>query len=136
MNSKKRGDVGLGLAIGWFVSNGYTVSLPLTDSQPYDLIVDKDNQVHRVQVKTTSYKKSGSFNVSLTIKGGNQSYYTVKKFDHSSVELIFIVTSEDDYFLIPTSEINGKQTMSLGKEYEKYRASYANGLQSLCKSED
>jgi hypothetical protein len=32
-NPRKQVDVGLGRAIGWFASNGYTVALPLTDSQ-------------------------------------------------------------------------------------------------------
>jgi HJR/Mrr/RecB family endonuclease len=57
-NTKKQGDVGLGQAIAWFTRNSYTVSLPLTDSQDYDLIVDKDNVLYRVQVKTTSNKNN------------------------------------------------------------------------------
>ena len=36
-NSKKQGDIGLGIAIGWFATQGYTVCVPLTDSQDYDL---------------------------------------------------------------------------------------------------
>ena len=30
----------MGIAIGYFVAQGYTVSVPLTDSQDYDLIID------------------------------------------------------------------------------------------------
>ena len=29
-NSKKQGDVGMGVAIGWFAADGYTVCVPLT----------------------------------------------------------------------------------------------------------
>ena len=39
-NSKKQGDWGLGRAIAYFTLKEYTVSVPLTESQDYDLIVD------------------------------------------------------------------------------------------------
>lgn len=120
-NTKTQGDIGLGQAIAWFTKNGYTVCIPLTDSQSYDLIVDKNNQIYRVQVKTTKHKKWNNFVVSLTIKGGNRSFNTIKKFDHSIVELLFIVTNDKEYYLIPTNEINNKQTLSLGENYKKYK---------------
>lgn len=43
----KQGLVGLGEAINYYASQGFIVSLPLNDSQPYDLIVEK----------TINYKK-------------------------------------------------------------------------------
>lgn len=70
-NTKKQGDVGLGLAIGWFTSQGHTVCVPLTDSQDYDLVVDIDGKLQKVQVKTTTYKApSGAYSVGLSVKGG------------------------------------------------------------------
>lgn len=56
-NSKQQGDVGLGAAIGWFTSKGYTVCIPLTDSQDYDLVVETKGKLEKVQVKTTSSTK-------------------------------------------------------------------------------
>jgi hypothetical protein len=44
-NSKKQGDWGLGSAIAWFTAQGYTVALPITDSQHYDLIVDIEGRL-------------------------------------------------------------------------------------------
>ena len=38
INSKRQGNIGIGAAIAWFTVHGYTVSIPLTDSQDYDLI--------------------------------------------------------------------------------------------------
>ena len=40
MNTKKFGNIGLGKAINYFLSCGYIVSLPINDSQSYDLIVE------------------------------------------------------------------------------------------------
>lgn len=39
--NKEKGNAALGLAIAYFSSNGYTVSIPLNDTQDYDLIVEK-----------------------------------------------------------------------------------------------
>lgn len=42
LNNKDKGRAGLSLAITYFGSNGYTVSLPINDTQWYDLVVEKD----------------------------------------------------------------------------------------------
>ena len=49
--NKEKGNTSLGIAIAYYSSNGYTVSIPLNDTQDYDLIVDKDNVLKKVQVK-------------------------------------------------------------------------------------
>lgn len=52
-NTKKQGDYGLGSAISYFTSQGYNISIPLTDSQDYDLVVeDTAGFLKKVQVKT------------------------------------------------------------------------------------
>lgn len=122
LNSKKQGDIGLGAAISHFVKNEYTVSIPLTDSQDYDLIVDKDNEVSRVQVKTTGYKKDDIFVVHLSVKGGNRSGKgKVKKFDNTKVEYVFALTSDNEEYLIPSKEIDTKNQITLGVKYERFK---------------
>ena len=39
-SSKQKGNIGLSRAILFFTINGYNISLPLTESTKYDLIVD------------------------------------------------------------------------------------------------
>jgi len=120
-NSKKQGDLGLGIAISYFSSLGYTVSLPLTDSQDYDLIVDI-GELKRVQVKTTSNKNPwGNFTADFRTMGGNQKKYWVKKLDKSKVEFLFILTSEGTKYLIPTKELKGNSTVTLGKVYDQFK---------------
>lgn len=111
-NTKKQGDAGIGIAVGWFAANGHTVAIPLTDSQDYDLVVDLDG-LKRVQVKTTTYKEpSGNFFVSLTVKGGNRSGKgKIKRFDSSRVDYIFIVTAAGENYLIPANKCG--QTLTL-----------------------
>lgn len=120
-NSKKQGDVGLGAAIGWFVRNGYTVCVPLTDSQDYDLIVDKDCGLERVQVKTTYCKNTdGAFQANLRVCGGNRSRSTIKMFDPSRVEVIFILTEAGTQYLIPAAKVTARTALSLGPKWDKY----------------
>lgn len=117
---KKQGDIGVGWAIAHLSQIG-TVSIPLTDSQEYDLIVDIENEgLFRVQVKTTSFRvPSGSYNVSLTVKGGNKSSSKIKEFDKTKVDLVYVLTSEGTEYLIPVSEI-GKGSITLGIKYKKF----------------
>ena len=41
ISRKQIGRIGLTMAINYFTINGYTVSLPINDTQWYDLIVEK-----------------------------------------------------------------------------------------------
>lgn len=47
------GRIGLSMAINYFTINGYTISLPLNDTQWYDLVVEKDGKFYSVQCKAT-----------------------------------------------------------------------------------
>jgi hypothetical protein len=122
-NSKKQGDVGLGSAIAYFTTNGYTVCIPLTDSQDYDLVVEKDDGLKKVQVKTTSQlKPSGGYEVGLRVLGGNQSWNGVaKKFDNSKVDLVFVLTNKNERYLIPAKDIEAQNSIVLGDKWSAYR---------------
>ena len=120
MNTKKQGDIGLGQAIGYFTSLGFTVSVPLTDSQEYDLIVDNGFSLNRVQVKRCTYKRKGNYNVSLTVKGGNRtSTGKIKKFDKDKVDVVVVSTPESLY-VISTLEMTTKSQLTLNENFEKY----------------
>ena len=121
MNTKKKGDIGLGKAIAYYTSLGNTICIPLTDSQDYDLVVDDGEFLKRIQVKRCTYKRNGISEVSLTVKGGNRSSTgKIKKFDAEQVEIIVISTA-DDLYIIPTNEIGNKQSMKLGKKYDCFK---------------
>lgn len=119
--NKEKGNSGLGIAIAYFSTQGYTVSIPLNDTQDYDLIIEKDNQFQSVQVKTTGCKtRYGNYQLALKSCGGTKGR-TYKTVIETKVNLLFIVTETIDMYLIPIRLINNKSTITLGKEYEKYR---------------
>jgi hypothetical protein len=119
-NSKKQGDIGLGMAISHYCSLGYTVSIPLTDSQSYDLIVD-NGTIQRVQVKTTSLKKSGKYLVNMRTMGGNQKRYWCKKMDKSEVDILFILTDDHSIYIIPTKDIKSESGLTLSDVYKNFK---------------
>lgn len=123
-NTRKQGDAGLGIAIAYFTSQGATVSVPLTDSQGYDLIVDIDG-LKRVQVRTTTYKTPyGVYQANLSTKGGNRtSVGRVIRFDSTAVDLLFVVTGGGSMYLIPASEVMAKNCINLGEQYERFNVS-------------
>ena len=119
-NSKKQGDVGMGVAIGWFASQGTTVCIPLTDSQDYDLVVEIDGSLKKVQVKTTRCIRAGYYQCNLKVCGGNKSGTTTKLFDSSFVDYLFAVTGDNSKYLIPTTAITATSSISLGLNYKQY----------------
>jgi PD-(D/E)XK nuclease superfamily protein len=122
-NSKKQGDWGLGRAIAYFTLNEYTVSLPLTESQDYDLIVDK-KKLQKVQVKTTEQisKKTGFPIVSLRTCGGNRSRQIAKNFDPTKVDAIFVTTVKHGDYFIPTERVWSVSTLTLDKRFDDCKA--------------
>lgn len=120
VNSKKQGDAGVGAAIGYFTSHGYCVNIPLTDSQEYDLVVDINGVLLKVQVKTsTQLSPSGNYMAQLSVKGGNKSGSSVKKFDGTAVDYLFILTPIQMYF-IPTKDLANANKITLGMKYDQY----------------
>ncbi len=120
-NTKKQGDAGLGIAIGWFSEQGLTVSVPLTDSQDYDLLVDSLDGLDRVQVKTTSYIRKGKYEVSLSVKGGNKTRQKTKRLDPTKVDSVYVITADGDKYWIPVTCLGGYGSIVLGDSYTPFR---------------
>ena len=117
-NSKKQGDAGLGQAIAYFTSKGYDVALPLTDSADWDLIVELEDGLKRVQVKTSSQlTERGIMKFNADVKGGNQSFKrtNAKMIPDQKWELIFlhhVITGKQA--LIPKEALTTKGQINLG----------------------
>lgn len=121
-NSRKQGDVGLGSAIAYYTAKGYTVCVPLTDSQKYDLVVELDGILQRVQVKTATMERTpGVWTFNLRTCGGNQSCSTIQVFDPTASDVLFVLCGNEDRYVIPTDLIDAKHTLSVGKKYLEYK---------------
>lgn len=118
INSNRRGNIGMGYAIAKLTELGYNISIPITDSQDYDLIADLAGVLLKVQVKTTSYKdkKSEYYMVALRTK----TYNKLKSFTDSDCDLLFVLTESGQMYLIPKNEINVRNGLTLTTEFDKY----------------
>lgn len=114
MNSNLKGNVALGQAISYFTSKGYIVSLPINDSQAYDLIIEKNMQLQTVQVKYTSEKSKGgtAYKCTLrTISGTTrQKLYSITD---TGVNLLFCYCDNGEKYLIPINDITNSNSITL-----------------------
>ena len=108
-NSNTQGDLGLGAAIAYYTSQHCFVSIPLTDTQSYDLIVDVRGHLKRVQVKTTRC---------LDKRRKNSSYKINFGFRSLNFDLLFVLTENGKQYEVPLDKIiTKKNTMLLPGKY-------------------
>lgn len=124
-NTKQQGNIGLGSAIQYFTQNLYLVSLPLNDSQDYDLVVeDRDGTLKKVQVKTSTQKSEyGTYTINLRVLGGNSKQnYVHKKANEIIYDWLFILCDNGDRYLIPKKIIKDlKSGITVGKLYQEFK---------------
>lgn len=122
-SNKEKGNAGLGIAIAYFSSNGYIVSIPLNDTQDYDLVIENNGKFQTVQVKATGCKRSnGVYQVALKSCGGTNGK-TYKTVIDTKVDLLFVVTRNMELYSIPVKNITNKSTLNLCDKYIKYKVS-------------
>lgn len=99
-NNKNKGRIGLSMAINYFTLNNYTVSIPLNDTQWYDLIIEKNGIFQTVQCKCTSRNK-----IALRSTGGTKGivYDNVK--NHINLDILFCVDKDNNIFIIPFKDL-------------------------------
>ena len=106
MLAKQKGDTALGMAIAYFLANDYEVCLPIGDKRDYDLVIEKNNRLERVQVKYAGlYIQTNDCRASLRVMGGNQSFNTVKWYSKDAFEYLFVYTARGESFLIPWKDL-------------------------------
>ncbi len=118
--NKDKGNTGLGMAIAYFTSKGYTVSIPLNDTQDYDLVIEQGKKLQTVQVKATNCKtKYGVYQVPLKSCGGTKGK-TYKTLVESYADILFILTGDRKMYCIPCMEIKNKATLNISKKIIEY----------------
>ena len=117
-----QGNMGLGKAIEYFTSWGIPVALPLNDTQKYDLIADFDGKLQRVSVKTSRFSvHPNTFDVLLKNCGGGSKGATIRHFDNTTCDYVFIYTADNNIYLIPSTVITAKNSITVGNKYVEYR---------------
>ena len=97
MNTVGIGDVGEAIAVVEFTQQGFMVSKPLSNNARYDLIVDKDNKLYRVQVKTTQSIKDGKMIFSTKTMNYTQGAIKSTRYEKEEVDLFFLYCVENGW---------------------------------------
>lgn len=118
-SNKDKGRADLAAAIGYFGIHGYTVSVPLNDTQDYDLIID-NGTLYRVSCKATSQRtKYGVSVVSLRNTGGTQGRVYGRECD-KDIDYVFVLNEAQEMWLLP-KDILTINTINLGEQYVQYK---------------
>lgn len=99
--SKEKGRAGLSLAIAYFGANGYSVNIPLNDTQWYDLIIEKDGKFETVQCKATG---SADGAISLRNTGGTNGNVYDNVLNHT-LDYLFCINQDGIMWNIPLKDL-------------------------------
>lgn len=97
LNTVSIGDIGESIAVAKFTQKGYIVSKPISNNARYDLILEIDNKLYKVQVKTTNSIKDGKMNFSMKTTNYTQGNWKSVAYDAKDVDLFFLYCIENDW---------------------------------------
>lgn len=106
LNTVTIGDIGEAQAIALFTKKQIPVSKPLTNNVRYDLIIEKDNKLYRVQVKTTANIKDGKMEFATKTTNYTKGTWSTNHYSKNEVDLFFLYCLENDWcgLFIPDNE--------------------------------
>jgi hypothetical protein len=91
---------------------GYVVSKPWGDSARYDVGIEQDGRIKRVQVKGTDFREGDSYICHLA--GTKPKAYTAKQIDYFAIYLL----SEDIWYIFPAKRLTGQGVVMLSPHSE------------------
>ena len=113
---KQTGRIGLSMAINYFTCKGYTISIPLNDTQWYDLIIEKDGKFETVQCKATQTQRD---KIDFRSTGGTKGTIYDNLLNHSELDWLFCVNKDLNMWLIPIKDITTIKQVTLRTEPTK-----------------
>jgi hypothetical protein len=106
---------------------GYVVSIPVEPVR-YDLVVESDEGLMRVQVKSTTSKDHGRWIVRIDrqkygkrLRPSSNGARQKCTYLPDEIDYFFVVTGDGDKYLIPLSETNEALSLTLDSKYAVYR---------------
>ena len=97
--TQRKGDIATSRAIATFTAMGYDVSIPLTESAAYDLIVDDGVELVRVQCKFANDPRR---QVDLRRIHSNSAGYVVKRAKEGSYDWLYVLDGGNSEYLFKT----------------------------------
>ena len=117
--NKDKGRAGMAMGIAWFGANGYTINIPLNDTQWYDFVAEKDGKFYAVQCKATGSKDNS---ISLRNTGGTNGGVYGRVID-TPIDFLFCLDKDQHMYVIPGEALRqagNLNNVSLRTEKSKY----------------
>ena len=121
------GRLGLSAAISWFLGHGYNPSIPVEPCL-YDLVVESDQGLQRIQVKTTRTKTAeghyragigrGSYDPEAVANARGR--FRAQPYDDGTVDFFFIVCDDGRKYMIPQPIVSGLKEIALTRKYAAF----------------
>ena len=124
--NKQKGNAGLAAAIGYYGLQGYTISIPLNDTQDYDLIIDNGEKLLKVQVKATGQRSEYGYSIVSICSTGGTKGKVYKTLIDTNIDILFIFTELQEIYEIPFEDITATKSLNLGPDRQKYRVDTIN----------
>jgi hypothetical protein len=121
-------DAAAPLAAAWFMMRGCTVSFPV-EQAVYDLLVHSNEEIVRVQVKTTTTSGAAAMVNVARRPYSARNLGPRMPYDPRVIDYFFIVDGDYNIYLIPSRVIAGRVGLGL-RTYMKYIVGNAAGLLS------
>ena len=109
--TQRKGDIATTQAIATFTVIGFDVSIPVTESAAYDLIVDDGEALRRVQCK---YCGTANGKVDLRNIHSNSSGYVVKFVPPNTYDWLYILSKDGCEYLVRRC-LHGRNSLSLSQ---------------------
>jgi hypothetical protein len=104
-HTKEKGDLGVLKAQLDMYEQGFTILNPVTEHAPFDLVIYKDREFKRVQVKYKSVDKFGSITVHFRSCWADRNGTHMQHVDKDEIDLYCVYCPDTDecYYLDPKS---------------------------------
>ena len=108
MSPQRQGDAAEAAVTAHFLTEGYDVFSPFGGHGPFDLVVHRDGQLLRVEVKSTTVRTATGWNVQLKRVRTNGSGHVLRYFDASAVDLLAVyIVPERRVVVLDASLVDG-----------------------------
>lgn len=99
-----------------FESRGYYTSIPFSGSSRYDVIVDIEGKLLRIQCKSSHLYKNDETSIEFDATRSTTNTQKTTRYKYSKEEIDYFYTSYKDYgFLIPVEEVSTSKILRLEK---------------------
>ncbi len=109
--TQRKGDYAVTRAIASFTKAGLDVSLPITESAPYDIVVDDNGKLKKVQVRYFSGKL-----VELRRIHSNSKGYVIKKTKKDAYDWLYALSDNNEEYLIKQC-LDGRRSVTPQAEH-------------------